>query len=74
MKKYSAPWGRKDELTHEHPERTAYRLGAAWDSDVAYQVWPNRASMARSIRMQQKRASKSTDWKPLVPLTDGEGY
>ncbi len=39
-----------------------------------HQVWPSRQSMAVSVRMQQKRMPKWDDWKPLVPLTDGEGY
>ena len=36
----------------------------------AYYVW----RMARTIRMQQKRESKVTDWRACVPLSDGEGY
>lgn len=74
MKKYQAPLGRCHELKHEHPERTAQQtLPGLW-GDVQFQVWPNRASMAKSIRMQQKRAAKHGDWTPLIPLTDGEGY
>lgn len=74
MKTYSAPVGRVSEVKHEHPERTAKRSGSGVFSDIYFQVWPNRESMARSIRMQQRRAYRQTDWRPLVPLSDGEGY
>lgn len=66
MKRYSAPLGRMNELKHEHPERTAYRHGVGIFADVFFQVWPNRESMLTTIRMQEKRAPHSTDWKPLV--------
>lgn len=56
------------------PERTAYRAGVGIFSDYTFQTWPNRESMARSIRMQQRRASHATDWKAVQPLSDGEGY
>lgn len=42
--------------------------------DVTFQTWPNRASMAKSIRMQQQREYRNDDWRALVPLTDIEGY
>jgi hypothetical protein len=60
-------------LSHkpEQPERTAKRTCG---DDVMFQVWSNRAAMAKSIRMQQSRAGKAKDWKPCVPLTDSEGY
>jgi hypothetical protein len=59
----------------EHPERTARRnQRATLDFDVTFAVFPNRAAMARSIRMQQRRAAQPTDWKAVQPLTPGEGY
>ena len=73
MKTNSAPFGRCGELKHEHPERTARRQISIF-SDVEFKVWPARGPMARTIRMQQKRESRASDWRPLVPLTDGEGY
>lgn len=72
MKRYSAPLGRQGEVTHAHPERTASYLGSDWD--MVYQVWPNRASMAKTIRMQESRGAGPRDWRALVPLTPGEGY
>ena len=61
--------------TPEHPERTAKRSSASGlNFDVTFQVWPNRASLAKSIRMQQRRASRQDDWRPCAPLGDTEGY
>jgi hypothetical protein len=58
-----------------HPERTARRgCGGAMNFDMVFQVWPNRASMAKSIRMQERREYRNTDWKACVKLSDGEGY
>jgi hypothetical protein len=63
-------------LTHrpKHPERTARRAHSGLDFDVTFQVWPNRKAMAKSIRMQQAREPHPSDWRAVVPLTDGEGY
>ena len=74
MKIYSSPLGRIKELEHEHPERTAYKMGGGMFPDYIFQVWPNRAAMAKSIRMQQKRATSPHDWHAVVKLSDGEGY
>ena len=58
-----------------NPDRTAYRLGRSLDFDYYFQVWPNRQSMARSIRMQQSRPSNpALDWIAVIKLSDGEGY
>lgn len=63
------------EATLPNPDRTARRFGSPrWDSDLTYREWPNRASMARSIRMQQRRESHSTDWQAVVALRDIEGF
>lgn len=74
MKRYSMPFGRTIGHIHSYPERTAKKSGLGLGSDVTFQVWPNRESMARSIRMQQNRMHKSTDWVALVPLKDWEGF
>jgi hypothetical protein len=71
MKTYTLSFGASIDHKPEHPERTA-RKPQGWD--VRYQVWPNRASMAKSIRMQQRRAPHPSDWKAVQSLTDGEGY
>ena len=75
MKKYSCPLGRMNEIKHEHPERTAYRNGVGMDFDIYFQVWPNRESMARSIRMQERGHNLGKRiWKAVVPLRETEGY
>ncbi len=74
MKKVSMPFGRSVGYQPEHPERTARKTGRGFDGLVTFQTWPNRESMARSIRMQQSRAPKSDDWKACVALKDGEGF
>jgi hypothetical protein len=74
MKTYSLSIGRAIGYAHPSPERTAVRNGSGIFSDNVYQVWSNRASMARSIRMQQRREHRSGDWRALVALTDTEGY
>jgi hypothetical protein len=71
MKRYVLSFGQSIEHRPEHPERTAKK---PCDWDVAFQVWPNRASMARSIRMQEGGEGWAKAWKAVVPLTDGEGY
>jgi hypothetical protein len=73
---YSVPLGRLREVLDAlpHPERSAYSSGPGAFSDFTIQTWSNRESMARSVRMQQRRARRSGDWKPVQPLTNGEGY
>lgn len=71
MKTYTLSMGQAQNYQHPAPERTALKV-VGWD--YQYQVWPNRESMAKSIRMQQKRAPHQSDWRALVALGDGEGY
>jgi len=73
MKRYTCPLGRRSDYPHPAPERTAYRVSACL-ADDCYQVWPNRPSMARSVRMQQTREHRTGDWVPMVKLSDVEGY
>lgn len=75
MKRYTLSGA--DSFTHvpDAPERTARRNASGQLSfDVVFQVWPNRASMARTIRMQEKRERRATDWRACVPLDTTEGY
>lgn len=74
MKTYTVPLGRLSEVKHEHPERTAMKQGYGMFPDYIFQVWPNRQSMAKTIRMQEKRESTQHDWKAVIKLSDGEGY
>ena len=54
-----------------NPERTA-RRSVGWD--VEFGTWSNREAMARSIRMQEKRAPRQDDWKAVVALGVTEGH
>jgi hypothetical protein len=78
MKKYSMVSARFSEARAagkiENAERTAYRSGSGLDFDYYLQVWPNRASMARSIRMQERGGHNWDSWIAVIPLSDGEGY
>ncbi len=74
MKRYTL--SAADAMTHKAaaPERTAHRAaGGFLNFDEVFQVWPNRASMARSIRMQE-RAGNSGHWRACKPLEVTEGY
>jgi hypothetical protein len=74
MKTYRMSWAAAQEHKPDHPERTARREGHCLDFDITFQVWPNRASMVRTIRMQQQREPHPTDWRACVPLRETEGY
>jgi hypothetical protein len=74
MKTYTAPLGRLSEVKHDYPERTAVKQGYGMFPDYIFQVFPNRESMAKCIRMQEKRAPTQHDWKAVIKLSDGEGY
>ena len=75
MKTYRLSFADSIHHVPEHADRTAKRSSAGTlDLDITYQVWPNRASMAKSIRMQQKREQRSTDWRACVNLSETEGY
>lgn len=66
------PLGRLSEFINEleNPDRTAYK---AVGFDYAFQEWPNRPSMARTIRMQERGENFAKAWKPVLKLSDGEG-
>jgi hypothetical protein len=75
MKRYTISFAAALKHKPEHPERTAKRCsGRVMDFDVTYQVWPNRASMARTIRMQERSEHRPDNWRACVPLAQGEGY
>lgn len=73
MKRYTMSWAAAQEHKPEHPERTARRSGTGMDFDVTFQVWPNRPSMAKTIRLQEQREHRHTDWSPCVKLSPSEG-
>lgn len=74
MKRYSMPFGTSIGHTPEHIERTARKAIGSIGETTVFQVWPNRASMAKSIRMQESRASRNDDWRACKPLGTTEGY
>lgn len=74
MKRYKLSGGESYTHQPDHPERTATKQGRGLDFDVTYQVWPSRAAMAKTIRMQEQRESRIDDWRAVVKLSDGEGY
>ena len=56
-----------------------YRVTYPLDFDFVFQVWPSREAMARLIRKQEANGpgwvtGLMDGWRPVVPLTDGEGY
>lgn len=74
------PLGRLAELRlSERPDadRIAVRHMAGPFGDVAIKRFNARAVLARCVRMQDRRGLIRPDgstWRPIVPLTDGEGY
>ena len=72
MKKYTLSFAESAQHRPEHPEQTA-RKTATNGFDMLYQVWPNRPSMAKTIRMQQSGSGKNI-WSACIKLTDTEGF
>lgn len=70
MKKFCAPFGRIqeqiDRLTPDEKARAARKDGIAWDADVCIQLWPNRASMLKTVDIQRRSPPRSDHWRPLV--------
>lgn len=74
MKKYTMSHAAAIDHVPTHPDRTASKTGTGMNFDVTFQVWPNRAALAKSIRMQERREHRQGDWRACVKLRDGEGY
>ena len=74
MKRYTLSFAAGTSYPHPALDCTAKRGHGGMDFDQTYQVWPSRAAMAMSVRMQEKRAPRYNDWHPLVPLSPGEGH
>lgn len=70
MKKFCAPFGRIqeeiDRLTPDQRERAARRAGAGMFADDCVQIWPNRASMLKTVDIQRRSPPRSDHWRPLV--------
>ncbi len=74
MKRYTLSFAAAITHTPKHPERTASKSGTGANFDVTFQVWPNRTSMVRSIRMQEHSVPRLDHWRAYQPLTVTEGY
>lgn len=77
MKRYTLTAAQSfDKANIRHPQRSATKraTGNPMDFDVIVGEWTNRAAMARTIRMQERRERRPDDWRPVVALSDGEGY
>lgn len=77
MKRLTVSAARYSEMKREgfdNSDRAAVRFGSGLNFDATIQFWPSRAAMAKTVRMQQKRAPHFTDWKPVVELQPGEGH
>jgi hypothetical protein len=75
MKRQIHPGARPPDLAPDVATRTACRdCRGALNFDREYQTWPNRASMARSVRMQQRGEPSRYHWRPVVALQTTEGY
>ena len=77
MKKKHLPFGRMAEyiatLSDDERQRTAIKCGRNIGDDDTAQTWNCRKAMAVTIRIQE-RSSPVAQWRPVVKLTDGEGY
>lgn len=65
MKSYILPLGRTAEYVHPAPDRTASRSLPGVFGEIEFKVWPNRASMLKTIEMQERRERRNGDWRPL---------
>ena len=70
---HSVPLGRLQETIATLPNPEQWGMQCI-DWDYTLKQWPSREGLARTIRMQPKRARNSRDWKAVVALSDGEGY
>lgn len=69
MKRYTVSGAAAFSHTPQNLDRTARRnLGGSGslNFDVEFAVWPNRASMLKTIELQGRRASRFGDWRPCI--------
>ncbi len=65
MKRYTSCPGREAELIHPHPERTGRKITGQFGETTVFQVWPNRASLLKTIDIQDRRERRNDDWKAI---------
>jgi hypothetical protein len=68
MKTYTTSAVAAIDYKHAHPERTGHKNAVGF-----LNFWPNRASLARTIRMQE-RAGTPNAWRAVQPLCAGHSY
>jgi hypothetical protein len=77
MKKKFMPFGRVGEyvntLSDADKRRAAVKSGVRLGDDDCVAIFPSREFMARMIR-KEEQSSPQSKWRPVVRLTDGEGY
>lgn len=61
-------------LSPEDKTRAAVKMGLRLGDDPVLQVFPSREFMARMVRKEERGAPELTVWRPVVKLSDGEGY
>lgn len=49
-----------------HPERCGIQSGRGVFDDGTIKEWPSREGLKQTIKMQEKRAPESRDWRMLV--------
>jgi len=75
MKRYTLSFANSLKHVPAFSERTAKRnAGTGFDFDVVFQVWTNRAAMAKTIRMQEQAPPDHYNWTACVALTGNECY
>ena len=68
MKHYTLSFAQALDYAHPAPERTASRGFTGINFDRYYQVWPNRASMLKTIELQERRPERrASDWTAVLP-------
>ena len=72
MRPYRMSGAAADAHTPRNPDRTARRNVGGRDAsgcpnfDVEFREWPSRAAMLATIRMQEQREHRETDWRACV--------
>lgn len=75
MRRYTLSFADSVKHTPAFPERTAKRnAGTGMNFDVVFQVWTNRAAMAKSIRIQEQGPPDHYNWTACVKLNNTEGF
>ena len=73
MKRYTLSRAGSFKHVPEYPERTAHRnCHGVMNFDVEYQVWPNRASMLKTIDIQERASNSQYNWRETKTKAEGK--